>query len=245
MLMVAVAYPAMGTFRIINKEVQLSLSAHSTAGASGPLRTKKDGIMAATAVMNSRHITKVTEEEAMRAIKGMTSWVRQQPAAESLVYEADEAAQEGNEYMWDLYSSPTPEKPVVDAAIDPAQQAGLGTSSSRHQKRHRGSVDPEIVNDLTVLLSNPLTEHSATLKCTCMYICNLSTIHAHMHDVKEHIVKHMSSTNMIPERGVNQSAMHDTANTSVHANVNVQSAVRRHNMLSLSNACSNTNSRPK
>lgn len=84
MLMVAVAYPAMGTFRIINKEVQLSLSAHSTAGASGPLRTKKDGIMAASAVMDTRHITKVTEEEAMRAIKGMTLWVRQEPAAESL-----------------------------------------------------------------------------------------------------------------------------------------------------------------
>ena len=105
LVMVAVAYPARGAFRLINKEVQLSLSAHTTAGASNPFKMKKDGIMAATAVMNICHITKVTEEEAMRAIKGMTSWVRQEPAAESFVYEADEAAQEGNEYVWDLYSS--------------------------------------------------------------------------------------------------------------------------------------------
>ena len=128
----AVAYPARGAFRLINKEVQLSLPVHTTAGASNPFRTKKDGIMAATAVMDTRHITKVTEEEAMRAIKGMTLWVRQEPAAESLVYEVDETAQEGNEYVWDLYSSPTPEKPVVDAAIDPAQQAGMGTSGSQY-----------------------------------------------------------------------------------------------------------------
>ena len=80
----AVAYPARGAFRLINKEVQLSLPVHTTAGASNPFRTKKDGIMAATAVMDTRHITKVTEEEAMRAIKGMTLWVRQEPAAESL-----------------------------------------------------------------------------------------------------------------------------------------------------------------
>ena len=108
LVMVAVAYPVMGTFRLIDKEVQLSLSAHTTAGTSNPFQAKQDGIMAATAVMSSRHISMFAEEE---AIKVMTTWVRQEPAARFLVYEPDEAAQQGNEAVWDLYSSPTTEKP--------------------------------------------------------------------------------------------------------------------------------------
>ena len=75
------------------------------------------------------------------------------------VYEVDETAQEANEYVWDLYSSSTPEEPVVDAAIDPAQQAGMGTSGSQYPKKHRGPVDPEIVNDYSHILLQSTVLH--------------------------------------------------------------------------------------
>ena len=136
LVMVAVAYPLGDPLRLINKEVHISLCAVSlcstqadvyflvdepeggpptgyatatTAGVSNPFSTKQDGMMAATAVMNSSRIISVSEEQARQASKGMAAWVKQQPAAQSIVYQAEYAIQEVNEDMWDLLSSPTPE----------------------------------------------------------------------------------------------------------------------------------------
>lgn len=65
-----------------------------------------------------------------------------------------------------------------------------------------------------------------------------------MHDVRVQIDNHMSSKKLLSEAGVKRNATHNIANMCVHANVNAQSAFRRHTTLSLSNACNNTNSRP-
>lgn len=137
LVMVAVANPVGAhDLLVMNKEVHISLCAAqadstqadmyflveepeggpptgyataTTAGVSNPFSTKRDGMMAATAVIISSRIISVSEEQARQAIKGTTAWVKQQPAAQSIVYQAEHAIQEVNEDMWDLLSSPTPE----------------------------------------------------------------------------------------------------------------------------------------
>ena len=182
LVMVAVAYPVGGPLRVINKGVHISLSAHTSAGPSSLLMTKRDGIMAATAVMTSRHITSVSEEEARQAMKGMTAWVKQQPAAQFLVYQAEHAIQEGHEAMQDLDSSSTLEKLAGDiaagmqtdvpaaagtaATVDPVASLLLpfGGANARNtgaipasNKRQRGPVSPGTANKFMVPLAHLVT----------------------------------------------------------------------------------------
>lgn len=136
LFMVAVAYPVGGPLRVINKGVYISLSAHTSAGPSNLLMTKRDGIMAATAVMTSRHIISVSEEEAQQAMKGMTAWVKQQPAAQFLVNQAEHAIEEGNEAIRDADCSSTLEKLAGDIA------AGMQTDVRAAAAGTSASVDP-------------------------------------------------------------------------------------------------------